>query len=199
LLTEIPGVPTSWHGQYLLYTFPLPQQRGNSRIHLLDIATRKARELEFPLGRCAGAVFSRDGKYIAFDCDTGGRRQVYVQPISGGEPLGKPLQVSRKGGNLPRWRGNGKELFFISPQNNLMAAAISPGAELRGAPPQKLFDLGRVTNRDIYSDRNGYDVTWDGQQFLIVSDPDLASSPDHNFPIKVVRHWWVDLEKKFRR
>jgi hypothetical protein len=126
---------------------------------------------------------------------------VYVQPFSGGELLGEPLPVSKNGGGLARWRGNGKELFFISPENNLMAAAISPGAAPTVAPPQKLFDLGSVTNRDIYSDRNGYDVTLDGQQFLVVSEPDnVASSPGlDNFPITVVRNWWVELEKKFAR
>ena len=200
MLSKTPGAPTSWHGQYLLYTFPL-LARGNARIYLLDTESGKERELEIPLGRCGGAVFSPDGKYIAFDCDAEGRRQVYVQPISGGELLGKPIPVSKNGGNQARWSGKGRELFFISPENNLMVAAISLGAAPTVAPPQEVFDLGSLTNRDIYFSRNGYDVTLDGQQFLVVSEPDnVASSPGlDNFPITVVWNWWVELEKKFAR
>ena len=196
-LTKTPGAPTSWHGQYLLYTFPLLPSE-NARIHLLDTGSGKDWELALPLGRCGGAVFSTDGKYIAFDCDTEGRRQVYLQAISGVEPLGKPLQVSLNGGNQARWRGNGRELFFISPENKLMVAHISPGAAPAVVARQELFDLWTVTNRDIYSSRNGYDVTLDGQQFLVVSEP--PSSPGlANFPITVAWNWWAELEKKFAR
>ncbi|HET9219486.1 MAG TPA: protein kinase [Terriglobia bacterium] len=196
-LTKTPGAPTSWHGQFLLYTFPLLHIE-NAAIHLLDMASGKERVMAFPFGRCGGAVFSRDGKYIAFDCNTDGRHQVYFQPISGLEPIGKPIQVSEKGGNQARWRDDGKELFFISPENNLMAALISPEAALPVAPPQKLFDLGSLTNRDIYSSRNGYDVTLDGQQFLVVSEPPFSPGLA-NFPITVSWNWWVELEKKFAR
>src|SRR5262249_17662853 len=99
--------------------------------------------------------------------------------------------VSINGGRVPRWRGDGKEIFFVSPDGDLMAADIKLGAAISVGTPHKLF---RFNNRDSYDLGGSYDVTKDGQRFLSVSHVEELNSP-----ITVVLNWWVELEKRFGR
>ncbi len=74
--------------------------------------------------------FSPNGRYIAYVSDESGREEIYVTPFPG---LGRTWQVSQNGGTEPRWRGDGKELFFFAPDNRLIAAQVkTDGGELRG-------------------------------------------------------------------
>jgi eukaryotic-like serine/threonine-protein kinase len=179
LLTQAQGWPTSWAGQHLLYSF-------QQKVYLLDVTDdRKPIEVGSPNGNSFWAEFSPDGNYIAFDSYRSDRFEVYVQPIP---PGSGETRVSINGGRLPRWRGDGKEIFFVTPDGDLMAVDIKPGDALSAGTPHKLFrfdsrDGSRVT-------LTGYDVARDGKRFLVVSDEEV------NAPITVVWNWWVDLEKR---
>jgi Tol biopolymer transport system component len=122
--------------------------------------------------------FSPDGRWVAYTSDESGRVEVYVVPFPG--PGGK-WQVSTGGGDHPRWRGDSAELFYLDPSTTLMAVPIDgTGAELRAGVAARMFRT-RATLRFGYP----YDVSADGQQFLINQLPERASSP----PIEVVVNW----------
>jgi len=106
------------------------------------------------------AQFSPDGKWMAYVSDESGMFQVYVQPIPA---TGAKRQVSTKGGVNPRWRRDGKELFFLSAENRLMATPVkwnASGAEF--GPPSQVFERTLSSgSRDAL-----FQPTADGQRFL---------------------------------
>lgn len=106
---------------------------------------------------------SPDGKWVAYASTESGDWEIYVTTFPGG--VGK-WQVSRGGGTEPRWRGDGKELYYIGQSGMLMAATVSTDGGFSSGTPAALFQLrGRphVSSTDQYT----YDVTHDGQRFLV--------------------------------
>ena len=89
------------------------------------------------------AQFSPDGKWIAYRSNQSGRNEVYVRafPVSGGQ-----WQVSNQGGSRPKWRADGKELFYLGPNgSNVLAAGIRvAGASLQSDTPRELFTVSPV-------------------------------------------------------
>lgn len=117
------------------------------------------------------AVFSPDRRWIAYHSNESGRDEVYIRPFPG--PSGK-WQVSTTGGSRPRWRGDEKELFFVM-DNNLMAAPIKLNtATVEVGRVQTLFQFN--TN-NILRNRDMYDVTRDGQKFLLCLRPKIILPP----------------------
>ncbi len=133
------------------------------------------------------AQFSPDGRWVAYSSDESGRAEVYVQsfPISGGK-----WQISTTGGDQPQWRGDGKELFYIAPDRNLMAVTIGGGATLEVGRPTVLFQT-TVPITGITNDRNNYVPTQDGQRFLMNNLADIANSQ----PLTLVLNWAADMKK----
>ncbi|HUR20884.1 MAG TPA: protein kinase [Vicinamibacterales bacterium] len=135
-------------------------------------------------GRENSPRLSPDGRWLAYTSNESGRSQVYVQ--SWPEGLGR-RQVSRDGGTSVRWRGDSKELFFIAGGaafNQLMAMpVIAPGDTIEPATPQLLF----VARGDL----SGYDVTKDGQKFLVISPDRVAERGT----LSVIAHWAGLLRK----
>ena len=103
---------------------------------------------------------SPDGRFLAYTSDETGREEVYVGPAFS---TGAKRQISTGGGSQPRWRHDGKELFYLAGAN-LMASRIRVAAGgIESDPPQTLFsvsDLGRT----FYC----YDVAPDGNRFLVL-------------------------------
>jgi Tol biopolymer transport system component len=132
------------------------------------------------------AQLSPDGKWIAYTSNESGALEVYVQtfPASGG---GK-WRVSTAGGCQPRWRRDGRELFYLSADRKLMAMDIKLGATFEAAVPKTLFATRVLSLTDF---RNTYDVTADGKRFLINS---TMEEPDSS-PISVVVNWTADLKR----
>jgi Tol biopolymer transport system component len=129
--------------------------------------------LETPFNE-QSARLSPDGRWIAYMSDESGRDEVYVQsfPVTGSK-----VQVSNGGASAPIWRRDGKRLFFIAPDDSLMAADVSPGASLRVAPPTKLFRFPRPVTT--------YDVAPDGKRFLAT----MAKSDAAGRTIGVILDW----------
>jgi Tol biopolymer transport system component len=114
-----------------------------------------------PLDQANGRI-SPDGKRIAYSSAESGRMEIYVQTFPG--KGGGRWQVSRSGGDLPVWRGDGKELFYLAPEGTLMAVDVSGGESFRVGTPRGLF---RVAVKGVVG--SSYDVTPDGQRFLVNS------------------------------
>ncbi len=133
------------------------------------------------------AVLSPDGHWLAytvFDLQTG-TNGVYVQAFPG--PGGK-WQVSNAGGSEPQWRGDGKELFYLSPDRLMMAVPVDLTSGFRPGTPHALFRADVSANRIT---RNRYRASRDGQRFLLVSTQ-MTQLP----PITVVLNWTAEVERR---
>ena len=132
--------------------------------------------------------FSPDGRWVAYASNESGRWQVYVAPFPG--PGGK-YQVSTNGGQQPRWRRDGKELFFLSPDKKLMAVPVKVDAAFEFGEPAVLFQTRArepLSSEEIFT----YDVSPDGQRFLINVNLEQADSR----PVSIVLNWSEELRRK---
>ncbi len=127
------------------------------------------------------ARFSPDGKWLAFQSDESGRLEVYVQPFPG--PGGK-WQVSKSGGRMAVWRRDGRELFYVGPDAELMAVPIDMEGGFSAGTPVKLFGVGANALED-----SGYtfDVTPDGKRFLFLEP--LDDEGDAGIAVTLVQGW----------
>ena len=121
-------------------------------------------------------VLSADGRWTAFDSSESGQREVYVQPLS----EGPKRQVSIGGGQMPVWNRSGSELFYAARDGTLMSVTLRLAAgRLETADPQPLFPLRLGVSGELEFHRHPYDVSPDGQRFLVIrrapdADPDSA-------------------------
>jgi eukaryotic-like serine/threonine-protein kinase len=129
--------------------------------------------------------FSPDGKWVAYSSNESGRWEIYVTSFP--EAHGK-WQISNAGGDQPRWRGDGKELFYLSNDGKLNAVPVKTGANFDAGTPVALF---QANPRELVatSEQSSYDVTKDGQKFLINTQPKSATSP-----MSVVLDWSAKLK-----
>ncbi len=113
----------------------------------------------------AQGQFSPDNKWVAYTSSQSGRNEVYVQPFSSGD--GK-WQISSAGGSEPRWRGDGKELFYLTPDGVMMSVSVNSEAGFEATPPVVLFKTATIpTALGDWGGAAQYDVTKDGSRFLI--------------------------------
>jgi len=132
------------------------------------------------------AQFSPDGKWMAYASNESGQPQVYVQAIPAS---GAKWQISPAGGGQPRWRRDGKELFYISADQKLMAVPVKSGAGFEAGAPQPLFELDPVF--PPLGGRFAYQPTADGKRFLVLSTAGGTAAP----PINLVVNWQAGLKK----
>ena len=124
------------------------------------------------------ARFSPDGRWVAYSSSESGRTEVYVTPFPG--PGGKQL-ISSTGGRFPRWRSDSKELFYQSADNRLMVAAVTvSGGGVEVGAVQSLFELRAPEGLA----RDFYDVTSDGQRFMLVIPDETTANP-----LTLVNNW----------
>ncbi|HTK29066.1 MAG TPA: protein kinase [Vicinamibacterales bacterium] len=131
----------------------------------------------------SGGQFSPDGKWIAYYSNESGQYEVYVQPVDGGQD--RRIQVSTGGGAQPRWRHDGRELFFVSLDSNMMAAGVkpSPNGAIDIATPVALFPVNIVGGPILLNNTQQYGVSPDGQRFLVNVPIDTIP------PINLLEHW----------
>jgi eukaryotic-like serine/threonine-protein kinase len=131
--------------------------------------------------------FSPDGKWVAYSSNESGRWEVYVTSFP--DARGK-WQVSTNGGGQPRWRGDGKEIYFLSSDEKLMAASVDTKTEFESGTPTVLFQADpreRVATTEVII----YDVSRDGQRFLVNTNYNNGSA----HPISVVLNWKPEMRK----
>lgn len=144
---------------------------------------RKIRPFQATPFREGQGRISPDGKWVAYASGESGRLEVYVRSFTGG--AGK-WQVSSAGGAEPRWRKDGKELFYVALDGTMMAVEVRAGESLDILQPTPLFDT-HLPPSDLnhYGGTARYDVSRDGMRFLINSVVVPASPPTLN----VITNW----------
>ena len=128
---------------------------------------------------------SPDGRWLVYQSDESGRYEIYVQAFP--EP-GRKVTVSKGGGTLPRWRRDGRELYYVAPDDKLMAVPVAPGANFGTGTPVPLFEVGSFGRRN---NRYVYDVSADGQKILLLRPLEDATTR----PLTVVQNWTALLKK----
>ena len=131
------------------------------------------------------AVFSPDGRWIAYTSNEGGQADVYVQSFSG---AGGKSQVSRNGGSHPVWRSDGRELFYLGLDGTMMSVPIGAGQALDAGLPLALFhaNVWTLARNQVYA------VTKDGQRFLVTAAPQKSSG---TAPLTVVLNWRAAIHR----
>jgi hypothetical protein len=139
--------------------------------------------------------FSPNANWVAYTSKESGSEEVYVVPFDASRVLntgsgsaaasgGGKWQISASGGRCPRWRGDGKEIFYLSSDNQMMAAEIDErGNSIKVRPAQALFRAA------VSSSLSPYDVTPDGKKFVI------NTLSEQNTPLTLVVNWTANLKK----
>jgi hypothetical protein len=178
--------PMGWtpDGRFILYAVAAPKTGSDLWVLPLFGDQKPLPFLQTPFNESPGQ-FSPDGRWIAYSSDESGRYEVYVTPFPG--PGGK-WQVSTASGDWPRWRRDGKEIFYVAPADNkLMAAAVNGrGSAFEVGAVRPLFDT-RVAGPPSVRPGQGrmYDISPDGQRFLVNTVAEEAASA----PITLVVNW----------
>jgi Tol biopolymer transport system component len=126
---------------------------------------------------------SPDVRWVAYDSTESGRREIWVQPFP---PSGSRWQISTGGGVSPRWRGDGKELFYVAADGKLTAVPVTAGSTFEWGAPQTLFQT--MFRGGTYA---SYAVARDGQRFLMNVPPSLEDIT----PITVVVNWMAAIQQ----
>ncbi|HZR22578.1 MAG TPA: protein kinase [Vicinamibacterales bacterium] len=177
--------PSDWSrdGRFLLYRQSVPGTSSDVWVQPL-FGDRKPFAFVRTEATEYGAVFSPDGRWVAYQSNETSTTEVYVQPFP---PTGAKYQVSRNGGSQPEWRHDGKELFFRAPQG-LMAVPVDGAAtQFEAGIPHVLFAtnmVGSITGR-------AYAVANNGERFLVVSSADRSVVK----PITVLVNWLSAIQK----
>jgi len=185
LLTDaLDKYPAAWSpdGRFLLYVVVSPRTGDELWVLPLFGDRKPLPLLQTPFNEGAGR-FSPDGRWIAYASDESGRGEVYVSPFPNG---GGKWQISTAGGGMPRWRQDGKELFYLAPDGELIAASVNAEASaIQIGEVRPLFDtrLGGA--------RQSYDTADNGQRFVINTLKDESASA----PITLVVNWSALLKK----
>jgi Tol biopolymer transport system component len=170
-------IPNSWSldDQQILYT---RQVTSGEYLELLPVAGGEPTRFSTSKGSEANGQISPDGKWVAYASDESGNWEIYVTSFPGAE--GK-WQVSRGGGTEPRWRGDGKEIFYIAPDGMLTAVPVNGESFFATGTPAPLFQIhGRapISSTDVFT----YDVTNDGKRFLV----NRYMKPEHVPPLTIL-------------
>jgi dipeptidyl aminopeptidase/acylaminoacyl peptidase len=170
-------IPNSWslNDQQLLFTH---QVTSSEYLELLPVAGGEPTRFLTGKGSETNGQISPDGKWVAYASDESGAWEIYVTSFPGA--AGK-WQVSRGGGTEPRWRGDGKEIFYIAPSGMLTAVPVNGVTTFATGTPEALFQIhGRapISSTDVFT----YDVAKDGKRFLV----NRYVKPEHVPPLTIL-------------
>ena len=183
----------SWSpdGRFLLYATYVATSSNTANLDLLVLPGDDSKPVAFvrtgfneEQGR-----FSPNGRWVAYVSNQSGLSEVYVREFatdfsSGSASRGGSVLVSHGGGTAPRWRGDGRELFFLAPNGKMMAVEVIAGQGFHAGTPTPLFQAppGAVVG----------DVTADGKRFLLVT----PVGPSASVPFTVVLNWSEELKQR---
>jgi serine/threonine protein kinase len=156
-------VPNSWSPGDKEVLCTLQPVTGGSRLVLIPASGGEATPFLVTKAEVTNGQISPDGKWVAYVSNESGDWEIYVTtfPAASGK-----WQVSRGGGTEPRWRGDGKEIFYIGPKTTLTAVPVNSEGSFSTGNQMPLFHSqlrAQVSSTDLFN----YDVSKDGQRFLV--------------------------------
>jgi eukaryotic-like serine/threonine-protein kinase len=188
-------VATSWSrdGRFLLY-FTIDSRNSNDLWVLPLEGTRKPIPFLRTEFNEAHGYFSPDGHWVAYDSDETGREEIYVRPFSAdatqeASGAGPKWLISREGGVEPRWRTDGRELYYVALDGKLMSVDVATGPVFKAGVPKTLFQTP-VAHKE-FGVIGVPEVAADGKRFLFETPSDQTAQP----PFIVVQNWQAGLKK----
>jgi Tol biopolymer transport system component len=170
-------IPNSWSldDRQILFT---RQGASGEHLELLPVADGEPTRFSTGAGSETNGQISPDGRWVAYASDESGDWEIYVTSFP--SAAGK-WQVSRGGGSEPRWRGDGKEIFYIAPSGMLTAVPVNGESIFATGTPAPLFQIhGRtpISSTDVFT----YDVAKGGNRFLV----NRYVKPEHVPPLTIL-------------
>jgi hypothetical protein len=181
--------PTSWFpdGRFLLYDGGFSVTRSADVLVLAVDAPSPVPFVQTPFTEEQGR-FSPNGRWVAYVSNESGGAEVYVRGFRtdfsrGSAGTGGSVLISRGGGTSPRWRGDGRELFYLATNGKMMAVDVMAGQEFQAGTPAPLFQTppGTIVG----------DSAADGKRFLLVT----PVGPSASVPFTVVLNWMAGLKR----
>jgi len=191
-------IPTSCSddGSLLLYTVADTKNKGDIWMLTLD-GNRKAMPILCTEHNEIEGHFSPGMRWIAYVSDETGSNEIYIREIlpsfgKESQELGAARMVSEGGGRGPRWKGDGKELYYIALDGSVMAVKITNDTMIPAENPIRLFQAPPNLSKYAYIPAfSTWDVTADGTRFLIPALISESAPP----PFNVILNWTSLLEK----
>ncbi|MGH9257994.1 MAG: protein kinase domain-containing protein [Vicinamibacterales bacterium] len=140
----------------------------------------------------ANGNLSADGRWLAYESNESGRDEMYVRPFPGVD-AGR-WQVSTGGGVQPAWSADSRELFYVDPEGRIVAVPVQPSASFVAGNPQVVVDGSFLLNIAGFGGRM-YDVSRDGQRFLLLKGVEGAQQTAPPPLIIVVQNWLEELKR----
>jgi Tol biopolymer transport system component len=219
--SELPKAPMSWSpdGKRIVFWTQDPKSGGDLWVLPLEGDKKPAPLIASPFYETHGQI-SPDGKWIAYTSNSTGRNEVYVQPFPSGSGR---YQISFHGGDWPRWRGDGKELFYHAIATNqdspamsglfrggslLSAAVVAKGAAFEPESPKEILRSWGLNYPHSGGDYHNYAVSADGKRILTVQIVSLfnvigpagdSGSPDPPLSITVAMNWASSIQKSTKK
>jgi Tol biopolymer transport system component len=169
-------IPVNWShdGKYVVFSRP---KTGNNQIYdtwVLDVSGEKKATVfvESPFDKLHARI-SPDGRWIAYATNDSGMYQIVVQSFP--DPNGGKWQITAQGGVEPKWRRDGRELYYLGLDGKLMAVPIKADRTFEAGTPMPLFETPLPVNRNQPSRDRRFDVAPDGRFLIVV--PSTASAP----------------------
>jgi len=181
MVSSIQKGPRDWSkdGRFVLYTQDSPETKedlyareASGNVSPVTIAATAAREFD---GR-----FSGDRRWVSYVSNETGVNEVFVQPFP---PTGGKWQVSSGGALSPRWREDGRELFYLTPQGEMKVVSVDGARSFSAGPAHTLFHLEGVHSG--LPGNTAYEVTRNGERFLV--NFTRRTPPDSS--ISVILNW----------
>jgi eukaryotic-like serine/threonine-protein kinase len=195
---EPKGYPPGWthDGKFLMYNaLSSDGKQGDLWVLPMGGTTADRKPLSFLRTEFeeGGGRFSPDDRWVAYESNQSGKTEIYVLPFDASSPgssgAGGLHQVSKDGGRDVRWRGDGKELFYLAPDGYLMSVDVSAaGGAFQTGAPQRLF-------KSPASGLGSWDVSADGKRFLIAAPPASGATSPASPPYHVVVNWTELLKR----
>ena len=183
---ELEKRPTdvSLDGRWIVFNSAGGASGTGADIGVWSVSEKKATQwLATPFNeQCA--QLSPDGKWIAYQSDESGRSEIYVRAFPDSD---QKWMISNGGGIMPAWRGDGREIYYVSLDREMMAVEVTPGASFETASPVVLFDAPVRIHPTIQ-----YDVSRDGQRFLLNRLVESSAVE----PLTMLQNWDLKLEEK---
>jgi len=179
------GAPTDWSrdGRFIVQHLGLAGVSDGLDIVPVTGDRKPTRYLTSTPALISQGRWSPDGRWMAYSSTESTTPEVYVRPFPTPD---RRFAVSTNGGTHPRWRADGKEIFYLAPDGNLMAAPVRLSPSFEAGAPVPLFALLPVG----YAGRTDYAVAKDGQRFLV----NRRTGPPISYSITVLTDWPQTLQ-----
>jgi serine/threonine-protein kinase len=136
------------------------------------------------------AAVSPNGRWLAYGSEESGIFEIYVRPFP--DAASARWQVSAAGGTDPVWSRSGRELFYVSAQNEMVSVQVSPGAVFSFSPPRRLFSTAPYSPVPPVP---SFDVSLDGKRFLMLRE----TTPTDRNELIVVQNWAEEMKARARK